>query len=85
MDKDRVKGKAKDIKGRVQRQAGEWTGSEEQQAKGTLKQAEGTIQNVAGQAKDTGRDVMREAERQATRRRQRAEDVKHRPRGKRAA
>ena len=29
MDKDRVKGKVKDISGRVQRQAGEWTGDEE--------------------------------------------------------
>ena len=31
MDKDRVKGKVKDISGRVQRQAGEWTGDEENQ------------------------------------------------------
>ena len=34
MDKDRIEGKAKDIAGRVERQAGEWTGSEEHQAKG---------------------------------------------------
>jgi uncharacterized protein YjbJ (UPF0337 family) len=34
MDKDGVKGKAKDIAGRVQRQGGEWTGDEEAQVRG---------------------------------------------------
>jgi uncharacterized protein YjbJ (UPF0337 family) len=52
MDKDEVKGKAKDIAGRVERQAGEWTGSEETQAKGAAKQVEGKIQNAFGKAKD---------------------------------
>ena len=36
MDKDRIKGKIKDIAGRVQRQTGEWTGSEEQQVNYTF-------------------------------------------------
>jgi uncharacterized protein YjbJ (UPF0337 family) len=52
MDKDELKGKAKDIAGRVERQAGEWTGNEETQAKGTIKQGEGKIQNAFGKAKD---------------------------------
>jgi uncharacterized protein YjbJ (UPF0337 family) len=52
MNKDRVEGKMKDVAGRVQRQAGEWTGDTEQQAKGTAKQAEGKVQNIAGQVKD---------------------------------
>ncbi|MBV8894250.1 MAG: CsbD family protein [Acidobacteria bacterium] len=52
MDKNRVKGKAKDIVGRVERQAGEWTGSEEHQLKGMGKQAEGKLQNAFGKAKD---------------------------------
>jgi len=52
MDKDELKGKAKDIAGRVERQAGEWTGNEETQAKGALKQGEGKIQNAFGKAKD---------------------------------
>lgn len=52
MNKDRVEGKAKDIAGRVERQAGEWTGDEETQAKGTAKQAEGKVQNVVGKMKD---------------------------------
>ena len=46
MDKDRIKGKAKDIAGRVQRQAGEWTGDEKSQARGAAKQVEGKLQNV---------------------------------------
>jgi uncharacterized protein YjbJ (UPF0337 family) len=53
MDKDEIKGKAKDIAGRVQRQAGEWTGDEETQAKGAAKQVEGKVQNAFGKVKDT--------------------------------
>jgi uncharacterized protein YjbJ (UPF0337 family) len=52
MDKDRIKGKVKDIAGRAERQAGEWTGSEEHQAKGLGKQVEGKIQNTVGKVKD---------------------------------
>jgi uncharacterized protein YjbJ (UPF0337 family) len=52
MDKDRVEGKAKDIAGRIQRQAGEWTGDEEAQIKGTGKQVEGKVQHTAGKAKE---------------------------------
>jgi uncharacterized protein YjbJ (UPF0337 family) len=52
MNSDRVKGKAKDIAGRVERQAGEWTGDTEAQVKGAMKQAEGKAQNAWGKAKD---------------------------------
>ena len=62
MDKDRIKGKVKDIAGRVQRQKGEWTGNQEEQAKGAAKQVEGKVQNIAGRIKDAGRDAMHEAE-----------------------
>ncbi len=61
MNKDRVKGKAKDIAGRVQRQAGEWTGDTENQVKGAAKQAEGKVQNAWGKVKDESRE-MRERE-----------------------
>lgn len=61
MDKDRVKGSVKDVAGRIQRQAGEWTGDEESQAQGAAKQAEGKIQKVWGQAKDAGRKAIRGA------------------------
>ena len=52
MDKNRVRGKSKDITGRVQRQTAEWTGDEKNQAKGAAKQAEGKLQNAWGKAKD---------------------------------
>jgi uncharacterized protein YjbJ (UPF0337 family) len=63
MDKDRVKGKTKDIAGRVQRQAGEWTGDEEHQAKGAMKQVEGKVQNAFGKTKDAIRDAGDKARR----------------------
>jgi uncharacterized protein YjbJ (UPF0337 family) len=52
MDKNRVKGKTKDIAGRVQRQVGEWTGDEKDQAEGARKQVEGKVQNAWGKVKD---------------------------------
>ncbi len=52
MNKDRVEGKVKDIAGRVERQAGEWTGDTNNQVKGAAKQVEGKVQNAWGQAKD---------------------------------
>jgi uncharacterized protein YjbJ (UPF0337 family) len=52
MNKETIKGKAKDVGGRTQRQAGEWTGNDEQQIRGTAKQAEGKAHNVVGKAKD---------------------------------
>ena len=58
MDSDRLKGKAKDVAGRVERQAGEWTGNDDMQADGTKKQVEGKIQNTAGKIKDAGRDAL---------------------------
>jgi uncharacterized protein YjbJ (UPF0337 family) len=58
MDKDRVEGKLKDVKGRVKRQVGEWTGDEKTQAEGAAEQAEGKIQNAWGKVKDAGRDVL---------------------------
>lgn len=57
MDKDTIKGKMDDIKGRVKRQAGEWTGDEDLQAEGTKDQAKGKIQNAFGQVKDKARDI----------------------------
>ena len=57
MNKDRVEGKVKDIAGRVQRQAGEWSGDSEQQVKGTAKQAEGKVQNAWGKGVDAVKDA----------------------------
>ena len=58
MDKDEIKGKVKDIGGRIERQAGEWTGDKDAQAEGAAKQAEGKVQNAWGKVKDTGRKAV---------------------------
>jgi uncharacterized protein YjbJ (UPF0337 family) len=52
MNKDQVKGKLKDIGGKVQEEFGEAIGSSEQQAKGISKQVEGKVQETYGDAKD---------------------------------
>jgi uncharacterized protein YjbJ (UPF0337 family) len=57
MDKDRIEGKMDDIKGRVKRQVGEWTGDENAQAEGAADQAKGKVQNAFGKAKDAVRDA----------------------------
>jgi uncharacterized protein YjbJ (UPF0337 family) len=58
MDKDRVEGKLDDVKGRVKRQVGEWTGDENAQAEGAADQAKGKVQNAWGKLKDAGRDAV---------------------------
>lgn len=62
MDKERIKGKAEDVAGRVQRQVGEWTGDEKAQAEGLAKQAEGKVRNAVGKVKDSIRDAADESE-----------------------
>lgn len=58
MNKDQVEGKVKDVAGRVERQAGEWTGSTEKQAQGAMKQVEGKVQNAWGDAKEAGKQSV---------------------------
>ena len=60
MDKDRVKGKVKDVAGRVERQVGEWTGDPEKQVQGAAKQAEGKVQNTWGKVKDAAKSGVDE-------------------------
>lgn len=57
MDKHEVKGKMKDIGGRIERQAGEWTGDEKLQGEGAARQVEGKVQNAFGKVKDAARDM----------------------------
>jgi uncharacterized protein YjbJ (UPF0337 family) len=52
MNKDRVEGKVKDIAGRIERQAGEWTGDPEKQLKGAAKQVAGKVQNALGRLEE---------------------------------
>lgn len=48
MNRDQMKGTAKDIAGKVQRKFGEMTGNDSQQIKGGAKQVEGKIQKGVG-------------------------------------
>jgi uncharacterized protein YjbJ (UPF0337 family) len=52
MNKDQIKGKAKDIGGKIQEEFGEAIGSSEQQAKGLSKQVEGKTQEKVGDLKE---------------------------------
>jgi uncharacterized protein YjbJ (UPF0337 family) len=52
MNRDQVKGTAKDVAGKIQRKFGEVTGNENQQIKGGAKQVEGMIQKGVGNVED---------------------------------
>jgi uncharacterized protein YjbJ (UPF0337 family) len=67
MNEDRIKGKVKDVAGRIERQAGEWTGDPKKQAEGAAKQVEGKVQNAWGKAKDAANEATkREPDNQQT-------------------
>ena len=59
MNRDQVKGKAKDIAGKVQQKVGKVTGSASQQVKGVGKQIEGKVQTGVGDASE----ALKESER----------------------
>lgn len=52
MNKDQVKGKVKNIGGKIQEEVGKAVGSSEQQAKGLSKQVEGKVQEAYGDVKE---------------------------------
>jgi uncharacterized protein YjbJ (UPF0337 family) len=56
MNKDQVKGKAKDVVGKVQEQTGKLVGSKEQQVKGLSKQISGKVQKGVGDVKQSVKD-----------------------------
>jgi uncharacterized protein YjbJ (UPF0337 family) len=53
MDKDRVKGSAKNIGGKIKEAAGKVTGDEKMKTEGKADQVKGKVQNIAGGVKDT--------------------------------
>ena len=57
MNKDQVKGKAKNIAGKIQEQAGKLVGSKKQQIKGLSKQISGKTQESFGDAKQSVEDL----------------------------
>lgn len=56
MNENKVKGKAKDIGGKIQEEAGKVMGSSKQQAKGLANQVEGKSQEKLGDAQDALRN-----------------------------
>lgn len=56
MNKDQVKGVAKDVAGKVQEKAGKLVGSEEQQIKGLSKQISGKMQKGVGDVEQSVKD-----------------------------
>jgi uncharacterized protein YjbJ (UPF0337 family) len=57
MNKDQVKGVAKEIAGKVQQETGKLLGSKEQQAKGLGKQISGEAQKSYGDVKERIKDA----------------------------
>ena len=57
MNSDNIKGKLKDLGGKVQRGVGEATGDSDLEAEGAANQAEGKTQNAWGNVKKEVRDL----------------------------
>jgi uncharacterized protein YjbJ (UPF0337 family) len=61
MNRDQVKGTAKDVAGKVQQKVGQLTGNKTQQLKGVAKQVEGNVQKGVGNVEQ----ALDEADRKA--------------------
>ena len=59
MNKDQVKGAAKDIAGKIQEEAGKVVGSKEQQIKGLSKQIAGKAQKGVGDVTQAVEDLKK--------------------------
>jgi len=57
MNKNQVKGTAKDIAGKVQEEAGKLVGSKDQQVKGLSKQISGKVQKGVGDVQQAVKDL----------------------------
>ena len=57
MTRDQLKGKVKDVAGKVQRKVGEATGNTSQQIKGAGKQVEGKLQKTAGDVQEAAENA----------------------------
>ena len=58
MDKDRVAGIGKQVKGMLKEAAGRVTGDTKTEAKGKRERASGKLQNMIGGVKDAVRDAL---------------------------
>jgi len=60
MNKDRIAGSAKQLKGKVKEAAGKLAGDEKTKQEGRADKLEGKVQNAIGGAKDKLHEVMSE-------------------------
>ncbi len=59
MDKDRIDGAAKQVKGSIKEGVGKLTGDTKTEAEGRAEKAAGKVQNAVGGAKDAARDALK--------------------------
>lgn len=59
MNKDQIKGTAKDVAGKIQEGAGKLVGSKSQQAKGIAKQVIGKTQKGFGDGRQVAKDAVK--------------------------
>ena len=59
VNKNQIKGTARDIAGKVQEEAGKLIGSKEQQAKGLKKQVSGKAEKAVGDVKEVVKKAAR--------------------------
>src|SRR4249919_1019889 len=58
MDKDRVEGAAKNVKGKIKEGVGKMTGDTKTETEGQADQVKGKAQNVVGGMKDKAREIL---------------------------
>jgi uncharacterized protein YjbJ (UPF0337 family) len=59
MDKDRIEGSAKEIKGKIKEVAGKVLGDAKLETEGKADQAAAKVQNAVGGVKDTLKDTLK--------------------------
>jgi uncharacterized protein YjbJ (UPF0337 family) len=59
MNKDQMKGAAKDAKGSIKEAAGKMTGNDRLRAEGAADKAAGKVQKGVGDVKDAARDALK--------------------------
>jgi uncharacterized protein YjbJ (UPF0337 family) len=59
MNKEQIKGTAKDVAGKVQEATGKILGNKEQQVKGLQKQVSGTAEKTYGDVKEIVKDITK--------------------------
>ncbi len=59
MDKNRIAGAAKELKGTIKEVAGKVTGNEKLEAEGKVDKAAGQVQSTVGKGKDAVKDALK--------------------------